>query len=82
MRGLGDSIKYVGYIEAKLTIPLGSQTFEIEGVLLVLPSTDYQKRVPVAISTTITDMVAEFISQNHPENVSKSWESHVLCHPV
>ena len=34
----GDSIKYVGYIETKLTLSLGSQTFEIEALLLVLPS--------------------------------------------
>ena len=57
---------------------MGSQTFEIEALLLVLPSTDYQRRVPVAIGTTITDMVVEFISQNNPENVSKSWKA-VCC---
>ena len=70
---MGVSIKYVGYIEAKLTLPLGSQTFEIEAQLLVLPSTDYQKKVPVAIGSTITDKVVDFINQNHPENISKSW---------
>ena len=53
----GDIIKYIGYIEATLTLPLGSQTFEIEALLLVLPSTDYQQRVPIAMGTTITDMV-------------------------
>ena len=73
-----DSTKYVSYIEAKLTLPLGSQSFEIEALLLVLPSTDYQKRVPVAIGTTITDMVVEFINQNNPENISKSWKT-VCC---
>ena len=26
----GDNIKYLGYIEATLTLPLGSQPFEIE----------------------------------------------------
>ena len=51
-----DSIKYVGYIEAKLALPMGSHTFEVEALLLVLPTTDYQKRVPVAIGTTITLM--------------------------
>ena len=53
----GDSIKYLGYIEAKLALPLVSHTFEVEVLLLVLPSTDYQKKVPIAIGTTITDMV-------------------------
>ena len=78
----GDSIKYVGYIEAKLAIPIGSHTFKVEALLLVLPTTDYQRRVPVAIGTTITDMAVDYISQNHPTNVSKSWKSCVLCHPV
>ena len=71
-------MKYVGYIEANLTLPLGSQTFEVEALLLVLPTTDYQKRVPVAIGTTITDMVVDFIKQNNPDEISKSWKA-VCC---
>ena len=74
----GDSIKYVGYIEANLTLPSGSQTFEVEALLLALPSTDYQKRVPIGIGTTITDMVVDFINQNNPKNISKSWKA-VCC---
>ena len=78
IEGLGDSIKYVGYIEATLTLPLGSQTFEVEALLLVLPSTDYQKRVPVAIGATITDMVSDIINLNNPDKISKSWKA-VCC---
>ena len=37
-----------------------------EALLLVLPTTEYQKRVPVAIGTTITDMAVDFINQNKP----------------
>ena len=57
---------------------MGSQTFDIEALLLVLPTTEYQKRVPVAIGTTITDMAENFIHQNNPEHVSKSWK--VVCY--
>ena len=56
---------------------MGSQTFNIEALLLVLPTTEYQKRVPVAIGTTITDMAVDFINQNKPDHVSKSWK--VVC---
>ena len=56
---------------------MGSQTFNIEALLLVLPTTEYQKRVPVAIGTTITDMAVDFINQNKPNHVSKSWK--VVC---
>ena len=73
-----DSIKYVGYIKAKVALPMGSHTFKVEALLLVLPTTDYQKRVPVAIGTTITDMVVYYISQNQPHNVSKSWKT-ICC---
>ena len=74
----GDIIKYIGYIEATLTLPLGSQTFEIEALLLVLPSTDYQQRVPIAVGTTITDMVVDFINKTNPDNLSKCWKA-VCC---
>ena len=56
---------------------MGSQTFHIEALLLVLPTTEYQKRVPVAIGTTINDMAVDFINQNKPDHVSKSWR--VVC---
>ena len=75
---MGDSIKYVGYIEAKLSLPMGSHNFEVEALLLVLPTTEYQKRVPVAIGTTITDMAVDYISQNSPNNLSQSWKA-VCC---
>ena len=57
---------------------MGSHSFETEALLLVLPSTDYQQRVPVAIGTTITDMAVEFIGKFKPENLSKSWKA-VCC---
>ena len=72
----------MGYIEAKLSLPMRTHTFEIEALLLVLPTTEYQKRVPVAIGTTNTDMVVDFINHNKPEIVFKILESGVLCHPV
>ena len=79
LRGLGwDIIKYLGHIEATLTLPLGSQSFEIEALLLVLPSTDYQQRVPIAIGTTITDIVVDFMNKIKPDNLSKSWKA-VSC---
>ena len=73
----GDSIEYIGFAEASLSLPMGSQNFDIEALLLVLPTTEYQRKVPVSIGTTITDMVVDFINQNKPDHVSKSWK--VVC---
>ena len=78
MKGQGDTIEYVGHIQAKLSLHMGTHTFEIEALLLVLPTTEYQKRVPVAIGTTITDMAVDFMNENNLENMSKSWKA-VCC---
>ena len=73
----GDSIEYIGYAGASLSLPMGSKNFDIEALLLVLPTTEYQRKVPVLIGTTITNMVVDFINQNRPDHVSKSWK--VVC---
>ena len=73
----GDSIEYLGYVEASLSLPIGSHTFNIDALLLVLPTTEYLKKVPVSMGTTITDMVVDFINQHKPDNMSKSWK--VVC---
>ena len=44
----GDSIEYLGYAEASLALPMGPHTFKTEALLLVLPTTDYLKKVPVS----------------------------------
>ena len=45
----------MAHAEASLSLPMGSHTFKTEALLLVLPTTDYLKKVPVSIGTTITD---------------------------
>ena len=44
----GDTINYVGFIEATLIFPMGTHVFKTEALLLVLPTTEYQKRVPMS----------------------------------
>ena len=56
-----------------MSLPMGSQSFNIEALLLLLPTTEYLRKVPVSIGPTITDMVVDFLNQNKPDNVSKSW---------
>ena len=49
----------MGFIEAKLSFPTGTHVFETEALLLVLPTTEYQKRVPVTIGTSLTDIAVD-----------------------
>ena len=54
---------------------MGTHTFDIEAILLVLPTIEYQKRVPVAIGTTIPDMTVDYIGHTSPKNLSQSWKA-------
>ena len=78
LRELGDAIEYVGFIEADLSFPMGTHAFKTEALLLVLPTTEYQKRVPVTIGTSLTDMAVDSLGTSNTANLSTPWKT-VCC---
>ena len=70
IEGAGDAIKYVGFIEADLTFPMGTHVFKTEAILLVLPTTEYQKRVPVTIGTSLADMAVDSLGTSDTSKLS------------
>ena len=75
---LGDAIEYVGFIEADLSFPMGTHVFKTEALLLVLPTTEYQKRVPVTIGTLLTDMAVYSLGTLDSANLTTPWKT-VCC---
>ena len=71
----GDAIKYVGFIEASLIFPMGTHEFKTEALLLVLPTTEYQKRVPVSIGTSLTDTAVDSLDLSDTITLSPSWKT-------
>ena len=68
----------MGFIEADLTFPMETHVFKIEALLLVLPTTEYQKRVPVTIGTSLTDMAVDSLETSDTANLSTPWKT-VCC---
>ena len=58
----------MGFIEANLTFPIGT-------LLLVLPTTEYQKRVPVTIGTSLTDMAVDSLGTSDTSKLSTPWKT-------
>ena len=56
IEGAGGCHRICGFIEADLSFPVGTHVFKTEALLLVLPTTEYQKRVSVTIDTSLADM--------------------------
>ena len=71
----GDAIEYVGFIEADLSFPMGTHVFRTEALLLVLPTTEYQKRVPVTIGTSLTDMAVDSLGTSDTPKSSTPWKT-------
>ena len=65
----------MGFIEADLTFPMGTHVFKTEALLLVLPTTEYQKRVPVTIGTSLTDMAVDSLGTSDPSKLSTPWKT-------
>ena len=62
----------MGFIEADLIFPMGTYVFKTEDLLLVLPTTEYQKRVPVTIGTSLTDMAVDSLDLSDTSTLSTS----------
>ena len=60
----------MGFIEADLTFPMGTHVFKTEALLLVLPTTEYQKRVLITIGTSLTDIAEDSLGISDPSKLS------------
>ena len=74
----GDAIEYVDFIEAELSFPMGTYVFKTNALLLVLPTTEYQKRVLVTIGTSLTDMAVDSFVTLDETKLSTPWKT-VWC---
>ena len=49
---------------------MGTHVFKTDALLLVLPTTEYQKRVPVTIGTSLTDMAVDSLGTSDTSKLS------------
>ena len=53
--------------------------FKTEALLLVLPTTEYQKRVPITIGTSLTDMAVDSLGTSDPSKLATPWKTVCLA---
>ena len=53
----GDLLPYLGYVEVELKVPGDDVSVDGNFVFLVVPSTEYNKQVPLLIGTNILKLV-------------------------
>ena len=68
----------MGFKEAELSFLMGAHVFKTEALLLVLPTTEYQMRVPVTIGTSLTDVAVDSFGTLDGTKVTTPWKT-VWC---
>ena len=61
-----------------LSFPMETHVFKTEAPLLVLATTEYQKRVPVTIGTSLTDRAVDSLGILDSANLTIPWKT-VCC---
>ena len=54
---------------------MGTHVFMTEALLLVLPTTEYQKRVPVTIGTSLADVAVDSLGTSDTSKLSTPWRT-------
>ena len=54
---------------------MGTHVFKTEALLLVMPTTEYQKRVPVTIGTSHTDMAVDSLGTSDTSKLCTPWKT-------
>ena len=57
---------------------MGPHVLETEALLLGLPTIEYQRRVPVTIGSSLTDMAVDSVGPLDQSQLSTSWKT-VCC---
>ena len=84
----GKRLPYLGYIKAALSSPGIPQCQELFCLLLVVPDTDYNRRVPVLIGTNILNEIVKDCKTQHGEqylqkaNLQTAWYLSIRCMSV
>ena len=65
----------MAFIEADLSFPMGTHVLKTEALLLVLSTTEYQKRAPVTKGTSLTDMAVDSLVTSDTSKLSTPWKT-------
>ena len=77
----GGSVPYDGYVEVRMQIP-GIAAFDLDVLMLVIPESEYSKRVPVTIGTLHIDEILNLITDEEIRQADKSWQRGIIARKI
>ena len=71
------SVPYEGYVEVRMQVP-GVAAFDLDVLMLVIPESEYSKRIPVTLGTLHIDEIIHLITDEELRQVDKCWQRGII----
>ena len=72
---------YEGYVEVRMQVP-GIAAFDLNVLMLVIPESEYSKRVPVTLGTLHIDEIIHLITDEELQQVDKCWQRGIISRKI
>ena len=77
----GGQVPYDGYVELRMRVP-NIRAFNLDVLMLVIPESEYSKRVPIMIGTIHIDEIIDLITDEELKIASRQWQHGIVSRKV
>ena len=73
----GGRVPYDGYVELRMRVP-NVQAFDLDVLMLVIPESEYSRRVPITIGTIHIDEIIDLITDKELKAANRQWQRGII----
>ena len=77
----GGQVPYNGYVELRMRVP-NVRAFDLDVLMLVIPESEYSRRVPVTIGTIHIDEIIDLITDEELKTANHQWQRGIISRKV
>ena len=77
----GGQVPYNGYVELRMRVP-NVRAFDLDVLMLVIPESEYSRRVPVTIGTIHIDEIIDLITDEELKTANRQWQRGIISRKV
>ena len=77
----GGQVPYDGYVELRMQVP-NVKAFDLDVLMLVIPESEYSRRVPIMIGTIHIDEIIDLITEEELKLASHQWQHGIISRKV
>ena len=77
----GGQVPYNGYVKLRMRVP-NVRAFDLDVLMLVIPESEYSRRVPITIGTIHIDEIIDLITDEELKVANRQWQRGIISRKV